>query len=227
MRYFAYGTTQKGFPHHRALGLGEPVARLRVYGGHGIVVPRERACSNPACRYLHRMAVLCQGNWKLQPEGDVFEIDGAMLDKLDALELAGPYTRVEVDLSDGSSALAYRAVPPLPWMNIANVGLADVVEVYEQSAVVLKSCCHADPGHDGPHDVEDPLDPDRYAIASLASSVRAYIAGTMHSLHVLEARAAQTPGIGPHVHAAIINHRHDEEALILALEDVIEARGPR
>ena len=107
------------------------------------------------------MAVLCQGHWKLQPERDVFEIDGAMLDKLDALELAGPYTRVEVDLSDGSPAVAYRAAPPLPWMNLANVGLADVVEVYEHTDAILKPCCQADPAHDGPHDVKDPLDPDR------------------------------------------------------------------
>jgi hypothetical protein len=227
MRYFAYGTTQKGFPHHTALGLGEPVARLRVYGGHGIVVPREPACSNPACRYLHRMAVLCQGTWNLQPEGDVFEIDEAMLDQLDSLELAGPYARVEVDLSDGSPALAYRAVPPLPWINLANVGLADVVDVYEHAEAVLKPCCQADPGHDGPHDVKDPLDPDRYAIQSLAISVRAFIAGSMRNLHILEAKAAQTPGIGPHVHAAIINHRHDRDALVRALEAVMESQGPR
>jgi gamma-glutamylcyclotransferase (GGCT)/AIG2-like uncharacterized protein YtfP len=157
-RYFAYGTTQAGFAHHEALGLGAPAGRYRTAEAAGIVVPREPACSNPGCRYRHRMAVLVPGHWDLHPEGDVFEVDDAMLAKLDALELAGPYVRTAIALRDGPPAIAYVAAQPLRWVELVSAGLADAVETYTAADPAPKPCCVARPGHAPPHDVSDPLD---------------------------------------------------------------------
>jgi hypothetical protein len=96
--YFAYGTTQRGFPHHRELSalLGEPVGRFRTVQRYGIVVPRASACSNPGCRYVHRMAALVLGDWDPHAEDDVFLVGEHALGALDRLELSGPYVRETV-----------------------------------------------------------------------------------------------------------------------------------
>ena len=93
--YFAYGTTQQGFPHHRELYdlLGEPVGRFRTVEPYAIVVPHAAACSNPGCRFVHRMAALVRGDWDVHAEGDVFLVSDEALAALDRLELSGPYTR--------------------------------------------------------------------------------------------------------------------------------------
>jgi hypothetical protein len=162
--YFAYGTTQSGFLHHRALEpvLGAPVGRFRTVNPHGIVVPREAACSNPGCRFKHRMAVLVRGPWDLHAQGDVFLVDS--FDALDALELAGPYRRAEIELvgSDGGRlvAQAYPAAEPIRWAELVSAGLADALEAYPRElgeASELKECCVASPDHAPPHDVVDPL----------------------------------------------------------------------
>ena len=226
MRYFAYGTTQQGYFNHRELGLGEPVARLHIYNAHSIVVPRFLACSNPGCRYLHRMAVLVAGTKNFHPEGDVFAIDEAMLTKLDALELAGPYERVELTLSDGSTAFTYRAERPLPWLNRVTEGLADEVESFTDNAEPkLKPCCLADPDHAGPHDVIDPLDELLYAEARLRNHVRHFSSGASTNLHILEATAATTPyeiRLAAYVTVAISRHREDREALRARLAQLLE-----
>ena len=74
--YFAYGATQKGFAHHRRFAdlLGEPVGRFRTVSAHAVAVPRQAACSNPGCRYVHRMAALVAGVEPLRVEGDLFLI---------------------------------------------------------------------------------------------------------------------------------------------------------
>jgi Gamma-glutamyl cyclotransferase, AIG2-like len=210
--YFAYGTTQQGFPQHRELGLPDRVRRGTLRESNGIVVARDPACSNPACRYLHRMAALVPSQWNLHAEGDLFEVDDAAVQRLDALELAGPYERAEVELAGGGTAVAYTAKEPLRWYDLATAGLADAVEVYEAQDEQLKPCCQADPGHEPPHDVTDPLDPDRLANKRLRDHVQGFIARPASAnLHVLEATAATTRGrFAICVHSAMIDWRHDQ-----------------
>jgi len=163
--YFAYGTTQSGFLHHRALEpvLGAPVGRFRTVEAHGIVVPREAACGNPGCRFKHRMAVLVRGHWNLHAVGDVFAVEDFAA--LDALELTGPYTRETIDVvaADGRrlTAQAYPAAEPARWAQLVAAGLAEALEAYPRElaeAAELKDCCAADPAHAPPHDVLDPLE---------------------------------------------------------------------
>jgi hypothetical protein len=161
--YFAYGTTQSGFVHHRALGLGEPAGRFRTVAAHSVVVPRDPACSNPGCRYKHRMAALVAGHWNHRAEGDVFLVED--FSALDALELSGPYVRstVEVVPLEGGepiTAQTYPAAEPLRWAELVWAGLADALETYSRAladASPLKDCCVNAPGHEPPHDVLDPL----------------------------------------------------------------------
>src|SRR6188472_3386736 len=114
--YFAYGTTQKGFAHHRRLAslLGEPVGRVRTVAAHAVVVPRRAACSNPGCRYVHRMAALVPGVEPLHAEGDLFLVSGeavAVLDRLEtgSPELPGPYLRGEIEVVSADDAATYAA----------------------------------------------------------------------------------------------------------------------
>lgn len=151
MYYFAYGTTQHGFPHHRE-ALGEPLGRFRL-DGHAIAVPRDPACSNPGCGLLHRMAVLLP--WGGHAEGDVFALDDALLADLDALELSGPYTRTTVAIGE-LAAFAYTATDPAFWTNLITAGRADALTRYPRELATVttpKPCCERDPGHPPPHDV--------------------------------------------------------------------------
>src|SRR3954469_11159561 len=96
--YFAYGTTQSGFTHHRRLGLGAPVGRYRSAAPHAVVVPHRAACSNPGCQYVHRMALLVPGFAPLRAEGDLFLISDDGLAAIDALETSGPYERAPIEV---------------------------------------------------------------------------------------------------------------------------------
>ena len=160
MYYFAYGTTQRGYPHHaeHAALLGEPIGRFRTVEACGIVVPREAACSNPGCRFVHRMAVLTTGPWDLYAEGDVFEVGEEALAALDRLELAGPYVRERIEVSGlrALTAYAYPAAEPERWAALVDAGRADALSAYPLElarAATLKPCCEREPGHSGPHDV--------------------------------------------------------------------------
>jgi gamma-glutamylcyclotransferase (GGCT)/AIG2-like uncharacterized protein YtfP len=170
--YFAYGTTQKGFVHHRRLAdlLGEPVARARTVTAHAVVVPREAACSNPGCQYMHRMAALVPGLEPLRAEGDLFLIGDDAVAVLDRLEtgsagLDGPYvcdrlTVVSLDGAGTYSAHAYVAREPAHWRALVERGDADALTSYPHdlaSGEQHKDCCARAPGHPGPHDVVDPL----------------------------------------------------------------------
>lgn len=151
--YFAYGTTQQGFTHHAGLGLGKRVARARTAAAHAVVVPRRAACSNPGCRYVHRMAALVPG-FGIHAEGDVFEVDD--FSGVDALELNGPYVRGEIAL-EGYTAYAYFATEPELWRVLVERGEADALASYPGYPERLKDCCVRDPEHAGPHDSSDPL----------------------------------------------------------------------
>jgi Gamma-glutamyl cyclotransferase, AIG2-like len=161
--YFAYGTTQQGFAHHRRLRhlLGEPVARGRTVEPHAVVVPRAAACSNPACEHLHRMAVLVPWSEPLHAAGDVFLVDAAAVTALDALETGpgAPYTRTEMRVGD-RTALAYVAREPERWRALVARGGADALPAYPRELAAVdtpKACCARAPGHGPPHDVVDPL----------------------------------------------------------------------
>jgi hypothetical protein len=154
------------------------------------------------------MAVLVPGQWNLHPEGDVFEVDEETLARLDALELAGPYARGEIALREGPTVLAYVAAEPLRWAELVWAGLADAVETYTATDTEPKPCCVAQPGHAPPHDAVDPLDPERLADAKLRNLARGFAAGSVTSLHVLEATAATThTAFGRDLLATIIDWR--------------------
>jgi gamma-glutamylcyclotransferase (GGCT)/AIG2-like uncharacterized protein YtfP len=170
--YFAYGTTQKGFAHHRRLAdmLGEPVGRFRTAVAHAVVVPHRAACSNPGCQYVHRMATLVAGLEPLRVEGDLFLISHAAADAIDRLETGsadqqGPYVRerIEIVAIDGEErgvAEAYLAREPARWLELVRRGEADALGAYPSdlaSGEVLKACCERSPGHPPPHDVVDPF----------------------------------------------------------------------
>jgi gamma-glutamylcyclotransferase (GGCT)/AIG2-like uncharacterized protein YtfP len=164
--YFAYGTTQKGFTHHRRLAalLGEPVGRFRTVAAHAVVVPRRAACSNPGCEYLHRMAMLVPGLEPLRVEGDVFLIGDEAARAIDALETGpgSPYVRGEVEVCGERTlvARAYLAREPARWRALVERGAADALSAYPRelaAAETLKTCCLRAPGHPPPHDVLDPL----------------------------------------------------------------------
>jgi gamma-glutamylcyclotransferase (GGCT)/AIG2-like uncharacterized protein YtfP len=170
--YFAYGTTQHGFTHHRRLAalLGEPVARVRTVSAHAVVVPRRAACSNPACEYLHRMAVLVSGFEPLRVDGDLFLISDDALAVIDELETGtpdrpGPYVRERIDVAsldgaDAWTAYAYPGRDRARWQALAGSGRADALAAYPRELAVaeqLKDCCVRVPGHAPPHDVVEPL----------------------------------------------------------------------
>ena len=171
--YFAYGTTQKGFAHHRQFAdlLGDPAGRFRTASAHAVVVPRRRACSNPGCPYVHRMAVLVAGFGPQHVEGDLFLIPDAALSAIDRLEtgsagLQGPYVReritvVSLDGGGSCAAEAYVAREPARWRALVRSGEADALEAYPRDLAtgeVPKDCCIRTPGHPPPHDVVDPLE---------------------------------------------------------------------
>jgi gamma-glutamylcyclotransferase (GGCT)/AIG2-like uncharacterized protein YtfP len=165
--YFAYGTTQRGFAHHRRLEalLGEPVGRCRTATAHAVVVPRRAACSNPACEYVHRMAALVPGLEPLRVEGDLFLVSDAALAELDRLETGAgaPYVRATVTVtSDGDErdAVAYLAREPERWRALVAAGGAEALSAYPRELAgeqALKPCCLRAPGHAPPHDVVDPF----------------------------------------------------------------------
>jgi gamma-glutamylcyclotransferase (GGCT)/AIG2-like uncharacterized protein YtfP len=170
--YFAYGTTQRGFAHHRRLEglLGEPVARVRTVAAHAVVVPRQAACSNPGCPYVHRMAALVPGLEPRRVEGDLFRIPDEAVSAIDRLETgaagaAGPYARASVDVVslDGAlacAALAYVAREPARWRALVEGGRADALTAYPRELAAgeqPKPCCVRRPGHPPPHAVVDPL----------------------------------------------------------------------
>jgi gamma-glutamylcyclotransferase (GGCT)/AIG2-like uncharacterized protein YtfP len=173
IRYFAYGTTQRGFAHHRRLEhlLGEPVGRFRTVAPHAVVVPHRAGCSNPGCRYVHRMAALVPGGARLHVEGDLFLIGREAAELIDELEtgsagLAAPYVRkgVSVTSSDGKTtyrARTYYAREPARWRALVESGRADALPAYPPDLATgetLKDCCSRAPGHPPPHAIVDPLD---------------------------------------------------------------------
>jgi gamma-glutamylcyclotransferase (GGCT)/AIG2-like uncharacterized protein YtfP len=171
--YFAYGTTQKGFAHHRRFAalLGEPAGRFRTVSAHAVVVPQCAACSNPGCPYIHPMAALVPGFEPLRVEGDLFLVSDEAVAAIDELEtgsggLAGPYVRalVAVVSLDGArtyTARGYPAREPRRWRALVQAGRASALTTYPRSLVAgerLKDCCVRAPGHAPPHDVVDPLE---------------------------------------------------------------------
>jgi gamma-glutamylcyclotransferase (GGCT)/AIG2-like uncharacterized protein YtfP len=164
--YFAYGTTQRGFTHHRRLGLGSAVGRYRTVAAHAVVVPHRAACSNPGCEYVHRMAALVPG-LDLRVDGDLFLIGEVAAAAIEALETgpASPYVRGEVEIVpvDGGAALrarAYLAREPERWRALVERGEADALATYPRElagAETRKDCCVREPGHPPPHDVVSPF----------------------------------------------------------------------
>jgi gamma-glutamylcyclotransferase (GGCT)/AIG2-like uncharacterized protein YtfP len=173
VRYFAYGTTQEGFAHYRQFAdlLGDRAGRVRTASAHAVVVPRQAACSNPGCPFVHRMAVLVPGFEPQRAEGDLFLIPDAAISVIDRLEtgsagLQGPYVReritvVSLEGDDSYAAQAYVAREPARWQALVKIGEAEALETYPRDLAageVPKECCIRTPGHPPPHDVVDPLE---------------------------------------------------------------------
>jgi gamma-glutamylcyclotransferase (GGCT)/AIG2-like uncharacterized protein YtfP len=170
--YFAYGTTQQGFAHHRRFAalLGERAGRFRTVLPHAVVVPRQAACSNPGCQYVHRMAALLAGFAPLHAEGDLFLVSADAVAAIDRLEtgsagLAGPYVRepvavVSLDGATTHTAQAYLAREGPRWQALVARGDAEALATYPRALASVerhKDCCVRSPGHAPPHDVVDPL----------------------------------------------------------------------
>jgi gamma-glutamylcyclotransferase (GGCT)/AIG2-like uncharacterized protein YtfP len=171
LRYFAYGTLQKGFPnwHDLADRLGDPIGRFRTVEPHALVVPIEPGCGNPGCGLLHRMAALVPGVEPFRVDGDLFAIDRLALAEIDRLEAydedrqpPGLYVRTHVtvrSLAGGSvcEAIAYCARDPARWQALVSTGDAELLSRYERrfADATPKACCVTDPGHTGPHDMLD------------------------------------------------------------------------
>ena len=172
LRYFAYGTLQKGFPNWRDFAdrLGDPIGRFCTVEPHALVVPTEPGCGNPGCGLLHRMAALVPGVEGFRVEGDVFAIDRSALVAIDRLEdydeVRGPpglyvCTRVQVRSLDPTAsfeeAIAYCVRDPAPWRALVSSGRAEFLPGYERrfAQATPKTCCLTNPGHTGPHDVLD------------------------------------------------------------------------
>jgi Gamma-glutamyl cyclotransferase, AIG2-like len=161
--YFAYGTTQQGFTHHRRLGLGAPVGRYRTVTPHAVVVPHRAACSNPGCEYVHRMAALVPG-LELRVEGDLFLVGEDAAAAVEALEV-GAYVPGEIEaapVGGGATvrARAYLAREPARWRALVSRGDADALASYPRelaAAEARKDCCVRAPGHPPPHDVLSPF----------------------------------------------------------------------
>lgn len=173
--YFAYGTLQRGFQNHDAFAdeLGEPLGHYRTAEPYPLIVPRRAACTNPGCRFVHRMGVLLPDRGAGVPvEGQLFAVEPGTLERLDRLEhydpgdeAASTYLRrsVAVEPLDGDAApveaQVYFVAAADVWRGLLERGGADVVPRYERELAEgpLKDCCTRDPGHDGPHDVIDPF----------------------------------------------------------------------
>lgn len=166
---FVYGTLRRGFPNHDVLkGLrARWLGVARTAQALPLVVPRERICTNPGCRFIHQMGVLCDRPGEGQRvEGDLFEVDDLALQSMDRLENYDPknpgsstYRRrsIEVEGPSGESRMAecYFAADASPYLALLESGKADAVPSYslEMSRGELKACCRTDPGHDPPHHV--------------------------------------------------------------------------
>jgi gamma-glutamylcyclotransferase (GGCT)/AIG2-like uncharacterized protein YtfP len=171
IRYFAYGTLQRGFPNYARFAddLGEPLGRYRTAQPYPLVVPSRAACANPGCRYVHRMGVLLPDAGAGVPvEGELYDVDADALARLDKLEsyrdddeVGSTYLRrrIQVVPVDGGGAPVeaevYFVADAAPWRALLDRGEADAVPWYklEYAEGPLKDCCVADPDHAGPHDV--------------------------------------------------------------------------
>jgi gamma-glutamylcyclotransferase (GGCT)/AIG2-like uncharacterized protein YtfP len=162
--YFAYGTLQRRFSNYDAFAdvLREPRGRFRTVDPYPLVVPRAAACTNPGCRFVHRMAALLPDRGQGERvEGDVYELDEEALSRLDTLETA--YERRSVSVERGDERLeaqVYFVTDAEPWRKLLAAGEADAFARYtpELAEGPLKPCCVASPGHEPPHDVISPFD---------------------------------------------------------------------
>ena len=171
--YFAYGTTQRGFPTYDLIAdvLGTSLGRFRTAVPHQLVVARRPACSNPGCRLVHRMCGLLPGRGgDILVEGDLFDVGPAALDVLDkgenyrsGDEAGSTYLRRPVlvfgidQQAESIEAQAYFIADAGAWRRLLARGDAETVERYtlEMADGGLKQCCRRNPGHAGPHDVID------------------------------------------------------------------------
>jgi gamma-glutamylcyclotransferase (GGCT)/AIG2-like uncharacterized protein YtfP len=160
--YFAYGTLQRGLPNHDAYAadLGECIGRVRTVERFPLVVPREPACANPGCRFVHRMGVLVHRPGAGEHvEGELYAPHSlARLDELEDAPRTYARRAIVVEPADGGEpveAEAYFVTDDERWLSLLERGEADTVARYtlELATGPLKPCCRVDPGHAGPHDV--------------------------------------------------------------------------
>jgi len=166
---FVYGTLRRGFPNHATLEdhVIRWVGECTTVRAFPLIVPRARICTNPGCRFIHRMGVLCEWPGEGFPvQGDLFEIDESALAAIDRLENYDPdaveastYSRRAIEVRDPEGrtrqAECYFLADAERFRALVESGQADMVRAYEPSMAQgeLKACCKTSRGHDGPHDV--------------------------------------------------------------------------
>jgi len=220
--YFAWGHTQHGFPlweRHKDL-FGEPFGRYRTAEAYTIVVPRDPACRNPACRHLHRMAGLIPAPINHHAQGDVFEIADDRLDELQHVEFFGrPFMQdalpvVPVDGGPAVAATVFRATPQISWVKLGQTSYAELAEVFPRELAEYtqpKPCCVAHPGHAFPHDVLDPFDETKLEAAQFRASASNFAVSGVN-IHMIEASAGVAPREDPlpfWVRNAVQDWRHE------------------
>jgi len=166
---FVYGTLRRGFPNHGVLE-----DKIQRWAGVAttaqafpLIVPRARICTNPGCRFIHQMGVLCdRAGEGFQVEGDLFEVDASALAVMDRLENYDPgapesstYLRRAIEVRDPEGrrqeAECYFLADTARFRALVERGQADMVRAYELAMAQgeLKACCKGNPEHAGPHDI--------------------------------------------------------------------------
>jgi len=178
LHVFVYGTLRRGFPNHGILE--DKIVRWAGVGAtvqsFPLIVPHDRFCTNPGCRFVHRMGVLCDRPGEGVPvEGDLFEVEDSALAAMDRLENYDPgapeastYLRRTIEVRDPEGrtqeAECYFLADTAAFRALLDSGQAEMVPAYEigMARGELKACCRTKPGHQGTHDViEMPEPPSR------------------------------------------------------------------
>jgi len=87
--YFTYGSLKKGFPNHQdhPEALSDFVGTAVTSEAMPLLVPNEPNCTNPNCRWLHRMPTLVDMPGKgRHVKGEVYRLRESDIKALDALE---------------------------------------------------------------------------------------------------------------------------------------------
>lgn len=170
-RLLVYGTLKFGFPNYRE-DLGCPLGTYASRDPYPLIVPKDKACTNPECGFIHRMVVLLQQKGRGRPfRGQVFEVSQELLAELDAKENYSPndiegstYIRGDIHVVplDGAPELSepvqvYFIRKACLFEHLLATGDAQAEEEYtkEMAKSERKKCCIQNPNHPRPHNINE------------------------------------------------------------------------